>query len=250
MAVALPQTPAVVGATAALVESLQFNAFDTTRTTFASSPSSSSSSSWSSSYLPSSSSSFQGVTGAIQQTSLTSSMAYPTSITTTMSGYHNTKTSRIMSNINSISPTQTLNMIHTTFRTRDSSRTAGGGGVRSSTRSLDDSGISGYSLVTQSLDIQKNSLSSYTPTRSSGLSGGRNVKRSKNLISANSKSDDTSRILPSSSSSSYNNNDQQQHQQQHNQMGEQQQQQHFPLDFTFSKNHWTNSGKSFAMMMH
>ncbi|XP_065364070.1 serine-rich adhesin for platelets [Calliphora vicina] len=237
VAVALPQTQAVVGATAALVESLQFNAFDTTRTTFASSPSSSSS--WSSPYLPSSSSSFQEA-GAVQQKfsspSLTSAIAYPTStITTTMSGFHNTKTSRIMGNsINSISPTtQTINMMHTTFKTRGSSRTTS---ASSSSSSSGDSGISGNSIGTKLLGKQQNSLSSYPPTTSSGsgissgagagLSSFKNVKKSKSTITASNS--DTSR----SQSSSIYNNDQQQHQDH---------QQHFPLDFTFSKNHWTNS---------
>ncbi|XP_046801604.1 serine-rich adhesin for platelets [Lucilia cuprina] len=221
VAVALPQTQAVVGSTAALVESLQFNAFDTTHSTFASSPSSSSS--WSSSYLPSSSSSFEGAGGAIQQKfsspSLASSVAYPTS-STTMSGFHNTKTSRIMSNINSISPTQTINLILTTFRTRGNSRNSGN-------TSGDSSGVS---LSTMLLGKQQNTLSSYAPTTSishgSGLSF-KNVKKSKskNTITAS----DTSR---SQGSSSFYNNDQQE---------QQNQQQHFPLDFTFSKNHWTNS---------
>ncbi|KAM7346827.1 defective proboscis extension response 18 [Cochliomyia hominivorax] len=241
VAVALPQKQAVVETTAALVESLQFNAFDTTRTTFASSPSSSSS--WSSSYLPSSSSSFEEAGATIQQkfssTSLTSSVAYPTS--TTMSGFHNTKTSRIMSNINSVTPTQTLNTIHTTFKTKSSSSSSGSSSSSSYSKTSSNSGdssISGSSLVTQSLNTQSNSLYPYTPTRSSGsgVSGGnglssyKNVKRSKSIITASNS--DTKRSQGSSSRSSYN-KDYQQH---HTEV-----QQHFPLDLTFSKNHWTNS---------
>lgn len=238
VAVALPQTQAVVDATAPFVESVQFNAFDTTRTTFASSPSfsssSSSSSSWSPLFLPSSSSSsFEG-TGVYTTTQqkfsspylTSSSLGYPTS-TTTISGLHNTKSSRIMSSINSISPTLTTTIPRTTFKTSSTKRSSNSANV----------GINGYSLDIQLHGSTKQStLNSYAHTTTSGYRGGtpsvasssgmssfKNIMKSKGTITASN-----GKNSKSASSSIYSSN---------------QQEQQFPLDFTFSKNHWTNSGE-------
>ncbi|XP_058983176.1 mucin-3A-like [Musca domestica] len=235
VAVALPQsqTTAVGGATVAFVESFQFNAFDTTRTTFASSslPSSSSSSSFEGaggtqmSSLPSFSTSLAtslqpsafspSLSSSSSSSQTAAAAAYPTLISTTSSGFHNTKTSRIMSNLkNSISssthplsPTITTPTVHLLPHTTQHHRTTGYGMHSKFTGSTRQTSPTAMGLSSSALPSFKNFMRS-TKTHSGSSTAG-------------------------SYTSTTNSAKHQQHLQQ--------QQQQFPLDSTFSKNHWTNS---------
>ncbi|XP_075157662.1 uncharacterized protein LOC142230930 [Haematobia irritans] len=216
VAVALPQTQTTAslgGATVAFVENFQFDAFDTTRTTFASSSLSSSSASLSSfeeaggtqmssfpTSLATSLGPFSSMTSSSSSSSSAAAAAYPTLVSTTSTGYHNFKTSRIMSSLNSISSsihpisptygTPTAHGLHTTFRgstasSRGSTRSKFMGTQQTSTATL---GLGSTSALPSFKNFMKN-----TNTHS----GGGGVK------------------------------------------------QEYPLDFTFSKNHWTNSDAAF-----
>ncbi|XP_061391244.1 uncharacterized protein LOC133326630, partial [Musca vetustissima] len=227
VAVALPQsqTTAVGGATVAFVESFQFNAFDTTRTTFASSASSSSSSSFEGtggtqmSSLPSFSTS---LATSLQPSAFSPSLsasassqtaaAYPTLISTTSSGFHNTKTSRIMSNLNSISssihplgPTITTPTVHLLQHTTQ--HRSSGNGMHSKFTSARQTSPTAMGLSSSALPSFKSFMRS---TRTHSTAG---------------------------SYTSTTNSGKQQQQPEHRQ---------FPLDFTFSKNHWTNSAAAMA----
>uniref|UniRef100_A0A1I8NKG3 Uncharacterized protein n=1 Tax=Musca domestica TaxID=7370 RepID=A0A1I8NKG3_MUSDO len=234
VAVALPQsqTTAVGGATVAFVESFQFNAFDTTRTTFASSslPSSSSSSfegagGTQMSSLPSFSTSLAtslqpsafspSLSSSSSSSQTAAAAAYPTLISTTSSGFHNTKTSRIMINLkNSISssthplsPTITTPTVHLLPHTTQHHRTTG------------------YGMHSKFTGSTRQTSPTAMGLSSSALPSFKNFMRSKKTHSGSS--------TAGSYTSTTNSAKHQQHLQQ--------QQQQFPLDSTFSKNHWTNS---------
>lgn len=150
--------------------------------------------------LPSYSASLATSLQPFPYTSSSSASAYPTLVSTTSSGFHNTKTSRIMSNLNSISSsssihpisptlsTPTAHVLHTTFRGSGSSSYRFTGTHQTSTTTT-------MGLSSSALPSFKNFMKSSTTHSSSSSSSGIGGK------------------------------------------------QQFPPDFTFSKNHWTNSGK-------
>ncbi|XP_073833947.1 defective proboscis extension response 18 [Musca autumnalis] len=224
VAAALPQsqTTAFGGATVAFGEGFQFNAFDTTRTTFASSSSSSYTSSIEGtggtqmsslpSFATSLATSLQPLAfspSSSASSSSSSQAAYPTLISTTSSGFYNTKTSRIMSNLNSISssihplsPTITTPTVHLLPHTTQH-RASG---------SMHSKFTATHQTSPTTMGLSSSALPSF-----------KNFMRSTKAYSGSTAGSYTSTT-----------NSGKRHQQQH-------QQQQLPLDFTFSKNHWTNS---------